>query len=99
MGVLYEVNWYLVVSGKSAVTETKENRFVTTKSDKRIYPIEAPVPLIFKKDGCIGMVEIKSLSINNDETEIEFEFIEKFDSENSIGKHYYDMYRSIKSSS
>ena len=96
MGVSYEVNWYLVVGNESDLLEISPNKFIAVKTEKRIYPIGVPIPLILKKNGCIGMVELDSIKIAKENTDIEFTLIKRFTSEDVIAKHYYDMYKSIK---
>lgn len=96
MGVLYEVNWYLVIGTESDIEEISTNKFTTVKTEKRVYPIGAPIPLIIKNIGCIGMVEVENIKIGKKTTEIEFSFSEKFEPDNVIASHYYNMYKSIK---
>lgn len=96
MGAPYEFNWYLVVSNNDAIKEKEKNKYITTKSENRIYPIDSEIPLIIKKVGCIGIVRILRFSIEKASTEIEFEYAAKIDSNSDISKHYYNMYLEMK---
>lgn len=96
MGVLYELNWYLVVASKLDLKEHLGNNYLTIKNEKRIYPIGAPIPIIIKEVGCIGMIEIENFKVTKETTEIEFQFTEQFDIQDPISNHYYQMYKSIK---
>lgn len=96
MGAPYEFNWYLVVANEEEIKEVGNNKFLTVKSDQRIYPIKAEIPLILKKKGCIGLVRILSFTVTENETNIEFEYKEKYDIDNVISKHYYNMYLEMK---
>lgn len=98
MGVPYEFNWYLVVENESKIIK-KDNKYSTTKSEHRIYPINSEIPLIFKGKGCTGLVRITSFKINYDTTEIEFEYIQTFDTTDKIANHYYNMYLKMKNKS
>lgn len=96
MGALYEFNWYLVVTKKDAIKQKEKNKYTTLKSESRIYPIDSEIPIIVKEVGCIGIVRILKFSIDKDNTEIEFEYVSKLDSNNEVAKHYYNMYLSMK---
>lgn len=95
MGAPYEFNWYLVVENEDSIKKNK-NTYTTLKKDNRIYPIESEIPLIIKKVGCIGIVKIVRFSVDKNNTEIEFDYVMKLDTNDAISKHYYDMYISMK---
>lgn len=95
MGAPYEFNWYLVVENEDAIKKNK-NTCTTLKKDNRIYPIESEIPLIIKEVGCIGIVKIVRFSVDKNNTEIEFDYVMKLDTNDVISKHYYDMYISMK---
>lgn len=96
MGVSYEINWYLVIDNQNKIVQ-RNDRYFTVKSEYRIYPVGMPIPLIIKEEGCVGLVNINSFKVCSYSTEIEFEFMKKFDVDDSIGKHYYDLYLYMKS--
>ena len=96
MGVLYELNWYLVVGTENDLLEREIDCFVTTKSDKRFYPIGAPIPLIVKSIGCMGMVEVTSFKVDSQSTTIEFVFTEHYEPDNVIAMHYFSQYKAGK---
>ncbi|KEI87640.1 hypothetical protein N492_11875 [Clostridium botulinum B2 267] len=96
MGAPYEFNWYLVVADKSEIKEVSDNKYVTVKSEHRIYPINSEIPLIVKNEGCIGIVKILNFTIKEYQTIIEFEYMDKLSVDNLVAKHYYDMYLYMK---
>lgn len=98
MGVLYEMNWYLVL-GYNDLKQIGQNEFICIKNEKRIYPLDSPIPIIFKNEGCLGLVNINSFKVCKNTTEINFSYIEKFDCDNNISKHYYNMYLYMKNKS
>ncbi|SCI51211.1 DUF2584 family protein [Intestinibacter bartlettii] len=98
MGVLYEMNWYLVLDDND-LKQTNQNEFICIKNDKRIYPLDSPIPIIFKNEGCIGLVSINSFKVYKNTTEINFSYVKKFDFDSDISKHYYDMYLHMKNKS
>lgn len=96
MGAPYEFNWYLVVANKDAIKEIEKNKYSTLKAENRIYPINSEIPLIIKKVGCIGIVRVLRISIDKDNTEIDFEYAFELDSNSEIAQHYYNMYLDMK---
>lgn len=96
MGVLYELNWYLVVANENEIKNVTNERYATIKSEKRIYPINSPLPIIIKDKGCIGIVEIMSFKVEDERTEIEFRYVENLDVNSIVSKHYYEMYTKMK---
>lgn len=98
MGVTYEMNWYLVVSDKNELSKVNEKIYKTIKKERRLYPINSELPIIIKNLGCIGIVKILCFKIYEDKTEIEFEYVEEFETCNDISQHYYNMYKLMKKS-
>lgn len=96
MGAPFEFNWYLVVGNPSEIREIGPNKYVTVKSDNRIYPINSEIPIIVKNDGCLGLIKILSFTVKSYETIIEFEFFQQFHVNNPIAQHYYNMYLYMK---
>ena len=95
MGMIIEFNWFMVVSGEEKIQE--ENGYkVTIKSDKRVYPIGFLLPLIIKNRGCIGMIKVVNTLIDQCQTKICFEIVEKFDTDSLVAQHYYDRYLDFK---
>ena len=85
----------MVVSGEEKIQE--ENGYkVTIKSDKRVYPIGFLLPLIIKNRGCIGMIKVVNTLIDQCQTKICFEIVEKFDTDSLVAQHYYDRYLDFK---
>lgn len=97
MGAPYEFNWYLVVANKDSIKELGENKYITLKTESRIYPINSEIPLIIKEIGCIAIVRVLKFSIDKNSTEIEFEYVSELNLNNEISKHYYNMYLEMKS--
>lgn len=97
IGVSYEMNWYLVIDEKSQIKLRSESEeiYFTIKDEKRIYPIGGMIPLISKKEGFIDIVDIKSFSVFEDRTVINFKYKHKHVSE-EIKQHYYDLYLDMK---
>ena len=75
MGVLYEVNWYLVATNKREIKKISDREFCLEKADKRIYPINGEIPLIIKNIGCVGIVKINKLIIDKSHTLVYFETV------------------------
>ena len=95
MGMIVEFNWFMVVSNEESIKDENNYKF-TIKSDKRIYPIGFLLPLIVKKQGCIGMIKIVSTLIEQNQTKIVFDIVETFDKESPVARHYYDRYLDFK---
>lgn len=98
MGVLYEMNWYLVASDRNDIKKVNDNEYKLEKSEKRVYPIDSEIPLIIKNIGCIAMVKINKFEIDKKNTNIVFSIIKEYDTNNEISKHYYEMYMCMKNS-
>lgn len=98
MGVLYELNWYLVVSSKKDIQLLNNSTFRVVKSENRVYPLNCPIPIIIKNEGCIGMVKIKKFTVDLNCTEIEFSIEEEYNPNNTIAMHYYNIYLTLKNS-
>lgn len=96
MGITYEMNWYLVVSDEKDIAEVGEGVLKTTKKERRIYPIGAPIPLIIKNKGCVAFAEIVSFEMSDAETIIKFKISDKYKNDKIILRHYYDMFLSAK---
>ncbi|HII4499894.1 TPA: DUF2584 family protein [Clostridium perfringens] len=96
MGVLYEINWYLVTSNKNDILKIDKYEYKLEKSGKRIYPIDCDIPLIVKEFGCIGLVKVKKIEVDKDKTVIIYSFVKKYDFKSEIARHYYELYLSIK---
>lgn len=96
MGVSYELNWYLVVKDEALVREVEPGKFSVVKNGRRLYPVGAPLPMIIKEVGCVGMIEICDLHLSIGKTVIEFVRTGRFDVDNAVAEHYYEMYQSIK---
>ncbi|MDO4536356.1 MAG: DUF2584 family protein [Clostridium perfringens] len=96
MGVLYEINWYLVASSKKDIVKINDNKYILEKSEKRIYPIDSEIPLIVKNVGCIAIIKINKLIVDKKNTSIEFFIIKEFNIDSEISKHYYEMYINMK---
>lgn len=96
MGAPYEFNWYLVIANYDKIKRENNNKYITTKSECRIYPINSEIPLIIKQIGCIGIVKIVSFTIRDKETLIEFEYVEKINENTKIAQHYYNLYKLMK---
>ena len=98
MGVLYEMNWYLVASDRNDIKKLNGDEYRLEKSDKRVYPIDSEIPLIIKNIGCIAMIKINKFEVDKKNTNIVFSIIKEFDINNEIAKHYYEIYKNMKNS-
>jgi hypothetical protein len=98
MGVLYEMNWYLVASDRNDIKKINGDEYRLEKSDKRVYPIDSEIPLIIKNIGCIAMVKVNKFEVDKENTNIVFSLIKEFNINNEIAKHYYEMYMNMKNS-
>ena len=98
MGVLYEMNWYLVASDRNDIKKLNGDEYRLEKSDKRVYPIDSEIPLIIKNIGCIAMIKINIFEVDKKNTNIVFSIIKEFDINNEIAKHYYEIYMNMKNS-
>lgn len=98
MGVLYEMNWYLVASDRNDIKKLNGDEYRLEKSDKRVYPIDSEIPLIIKNIGCIAMIKINKFEVDKKNTNIVFSIIKEFDINNEIAKHYYEIYMNMKNS-
>lgn len=98
MGVLYEMNWYLVASDRNDIKKLNGDEYRLEKSDKRVYPIDSEIPLIIKNIGCIAMVKVNKFEVDKKNTNIVFSLVKEFDINNEIAKHYYEMYVNMKNS-
>ncbi|QXM07105.1 DUF2584 family protein [Crassaminicella indica] len=96
MGVVYEMNWYLVAADKSQIIKINDNEYMLQKSDRRVYPIDSEIPLIIKNLGCIAIVKINKFEIDKSSTNIIFSIVKEYNSESEIAKHYYEMYMNMK---
>ena len=96
MGVIYEMNWYLVASNKNDIKKINNNEYTLEKSDKRVYPIDSEIPLLIKNIGCIAIVKINKFEVDKASTTIVFSIIENINETSEIARHYYDMYLSMK---
>lgn len=98
MGVLYEMNWYLVASNENDIKKINDNEYRLEKSEKRVYPIDSEIPLIIKNVGCIAIIKINKFEVDKKNTNIVFSIIKEYDTNNEIAKHYYEMYMCMKNS-
>ena len=96
MGVIYEMNWYLVASNKNDIKKINNNEYKLEKSDKRVYPIDSEIPLLIKNIGCIAIVKINKFEVDKASTTIVFSIIENINETSEIARNYYDMYLSMK---
>lgn len=96
MGVVYEMNWYLVASNKEDIIKVNNNKYMLEKSEKRVYPIDSEIPLIVKNIGCIAIVKIDKFEVNKKNTNIEFSIVKECNVDSEISKHYYEMYTNMK---
>lgn len=96
MGVLYEMNWYLVASNENDIKKINNNEYILEKSDKRVYPIDSEIPLLIKNIGCIAIVKINKFEVDKKNTTIIFSIVKDIDVNSKIAKHYYDMYIKMK---
>lgn len=96
MGVVYEINWFLVIASIEDIEEIDNKKYNIKKSEKRIYPIDSEIPLIIKNTGCIAMVNIESFEVNKNSTSIVYYLVKEFDVNSEIAKHYYEMYKYMK---
>lgn len=96
MGVKYEMNWYLVVDDEERIELCYPYGFHTKKDELRIYPLDSMIPLIIKNKGCVGIIKIQAITLEENKTFIYFDYEEKFNIYHPIAKHYYDMYLRMK---
>ena len=96
MGVVYEMNWYLVASNKEDIIKIKDNKYKLEKSEKRVYPVDSEMPLIIKNIGCIAIVKIDKFMVDKKNTNIEFSIIKECNVNSEISRHYYEMYMRMK---
>lgn len=94
MGMIYEMNWYLVTEEKISLKAGVNYNIL--KNDVRIYPIDMPIPLIIKNVGCVGMVTITKLSICKTVTTIDFKCHYAMCVASPVAEHYYRMYTLMK---
>lgn len=94
MGRKIEMNWYLVCGGDHPFKDLGDGSFEVVKEEERIYPIEAPLPFIIKKKGCVGMATVKSFTVSNNKTVITFTLDTDYDK--NILAHYNAMYLMMK---
>lgn len=96
MGVIYEMNWYLVASNKNDIKKINNNEYKLKKSDKRVYPIDSEIPLLIKNIGCIAIVKINKFEVDKNNTTIIFSRVKDIDLNSEVAKHYYDLYIKMK---
>ena len=96
MGVLYEMNWYLVIDNRNKIVQINKEFYKTVKSSARLYPVGSVIPLILKDEGCIGIIEIDSFEVRRKVTEIKFKFLNECKLSEDIKNHYKNMYLYMK---
>lgn len=96
MGVLYEINWYLVASNKEDIVKINDNKYSLKKSEKRVYPVDSEMPLIIKNVGCIAIIKIDKFAVDKNNTNVEFSIVKECNVNSEVSRHYYEMYISMK---
>ena len=96
MGVKIELNWYLVVDTKNAISKTENGMYFFGKEELRQYPIGGIFPLLTKDKSYTALVRVEKVTQHKEYTEVYFTNVDEVTLTQEVIDHYYELYYLMK---